>query len=426
VENTNTFTANNNGAEAAKTGSGSTFDLFGRSLFYVLSIELIVGGGGHLIDLGVVSIRMVLFALAMIVTVVYFVNGRRIAPDQMILTLGFMLMLGIGAVIGFINGSAFGAVWEDIKPQLYILLIPFLAFSITGPEVIRKLSGILRICAVAMAIPFIVVLLLMNTGLLPFLDFWRIAMATEEFFFRGEITFFYKGFLYLCIGFIFLIEGQAKKWQIAIVAFAIILTITRGFWVALLLTYGGYLLFFSGRNLRRVALGSGLVVSAVIIVVFGNYFISAVSKTIDREVPVTTTEHAPADPKPYLLGDRTHSDNERIRQINDVADRVTPVSAIIGHGLGQGIPTRPIHMEISYLEIFHKQGILGLVCWLLIFLVGVRKALAVRDDPASLPYFLSFVFVFAISLFNQFINNPIGLFIIMASIIAFDRLKTAR
>lgn len=402
--------------------SRSTLDPFARGLFYVLAVELIAGGGGHLIDLGTVSIRMVLFAAAMVVTVVYFLYGRRIPKDYMILTLGLPVILGVGAVIGYMNGSTLGNILEDIKPQLYILLLPFLAFSITNTAVVTKLGNIFRTCALAMAILYIILLILINTGVIPFLDFWNVATSTEEFFFRGEIAFFYKGFIYLCVGLIFLIEGRAKKWQVAIVLLAIVLTVTRGFWVALLLTYGSYRLAFAERNVRQIAIGALLVTSSILIAVYGNTLISSVSKTIDQ----TRASSIRGDAKPYLLGDRTHSDNERTRQLKQVAERVTPVSAIVGHGLGQGVPIRPVHMEISYLEIFHKQGIVGLTCWLLIFLTGVRRGIAVRHNRASIPFLISFVFVFVLSMFNQFVNNPIGLFIIMVSIVSFDRLENGK
>jgi len=331
-------------------------------------------------------------------------------------------MLILGTTIGVINGSAKALIREDVKPLLFFFLLPFFYFSITDVGTIGRLSAIFRYAGVGMAIAFILILLLIHTGVIPFLGFFNLVEPTVEFYFRGEITFFYKGFLYMCVGLIFLIEGRAKKWQIILVLIAIIFTVTRGFWMSLLLSYGLYYLIFQTKNVRLALRGAGLVILGVLVLLYSKDLIAGVSRTVDRQIGVTTRPGE--EPKPHLLGDRTHSDNERIREIRAVAERVTPVSAVIGHGFGQGTPTRPIHMEISYLEIFHKQGVAGLLCWLLIFLTGFRKFLNAREHPFSVPFFLSFVLAFIQSFANQFINNPIGLFLIMTAIISLDRMKS--
>jgi hypothetical protein len=264
-----------------------------------------------------------------------------------------------------------------------------------------------------MAVVFLGILVAIHSGIIPFLSFYHTVLDTGEFFFRGELTFFYKGFLYLCIGLIFLLEDKGRKWQIFVVVTAILLTVTRGFWLSLLLTYGAYYAVFSTKKIRAAI----LIVTASVLLIFGQDLIVTVSKTVDQEVHSRGNDAA----RPYLFGDRTHSDNERMRQIFQVRERVTPTSAIIGHGFGQGIAIRPIHMEISYLEIFHKQGIIGLAVWAAIFAYGVRQFLRLRSDPYSVPFFLSFVFVFIQSLSNQFINNPIGLFMIIITLSYFEK-----
>jgi O-antigen ligase len=74
-------------------------------------------------------------------------------------------------------------------------------------------------------------------------------------------------------------------------------------------------------------------------------------------------------------------------------------------------------MEISYLEIFHKQGILGLSIWAWLFAslwkrfyirIG-RDFKLINYKDETFAFFISAAFMFAISLTNPFINSPMGL-----------------
>ena len=47
------------------------------------------------------------------------------------------------------------------------------------------------------------------------------------------------------------------------------------------------------------------------------------------------------------LENREESDSVRLITIDQVFDRITWWSLLIGHGFGQGVPERPAHMEIS-------------------------------------------------------------------------------
>jgi hypothetical protein len=171
---------------------------------------------------------------------------------------------------------------------------------------------------------------------------------------------------------------------------------------------------------------------AAMIAGFGKDAIAYVSKTIDRsakqiENPERETENSKRtriqSANENLLGDRSTSDAGRIVQVEEVAERITVLSVLIGHGFGMGIPARPVHMEISYLEIFHKQGIIGLLFWGVLLFMLIKKYMAAVPSQMGDAFFFSSVFVFFQSLTNQFINNPIGLSITLLSLVALDHLK---
>jgi hypothetical protein len=416
----------------------------GRSLskitFYLLIAviaELAIGGGGRIFAIGPVSLRMVLFAAAMVVTGIHLLRGEKIADDYRNLLFAFVFLVAGGLINGVIHGSEKQFWWEDVKPLLYFLILPFFSFAIRGVSEVRTVAQTIKICSIILAGIFLLSLVAIHSGWIGFDDFYHAAIGTTEFFFRGEVTFFYKGFLYLCIGFIFIDFTQQKNRILlqVLLTVAILLTLTRGFVFALALTYA----VFSLLN-RKWWLATACVLVAALIVFSGKDLISYASKGLYSFQHMEQNASGPQDksgqsrfegknaespnvPDATLLGDREYSDSTRMRQLQEVRDSITFASFLVGHGLGMGIPIRPVHMEISYLEIFHKQGILGLTFWAVILFSLFKKYRETSGSPSANAFFFSALFVFFESLTNQFINNPIGLSMLLLAMVALDRLK---
>jgi hypothetical protein len=406
-------------------------------LFIVLFAELVLGGGGRLTAFGPISLRMGLFSMALLLTAVHIFVGEKIPIWYQKLLVIFIVVMIISLSIGIWSGAEKKFWWEDVKPLLYFFILPFFSVAVKTQAQVETVVKLIKVSAIAQATIFFCLLLLIHTGVMPFLDFYKPAIETGEFFFRGEITFFFKGFVYLCIGFIFIQFTQKRNrafWLIFILL-AIILSFTRGFLLALALTYASYF-FMKGAWWKVITLST----AALAILVIGSDLIGFASEKIDSlkrgefentavaqnatstSANIAVKVKVPS-PNSTLLGDREFSDAGRIDQIREVYDGVTPLSLLIGHGFGIGIPSRQVHMEISYLEIFHKQGILGLLFWGIIVLTLFVKYRAAISSPLSDAFFLSAIFVFFQSLTNQFINNPIGLSMILLTIVVLDLLK---
>jgi hypothetical protein len=389
-------------------------------LFIILIAELMLGGGGRLLAIGPVSLRMFLFGLAMIVTLVHLFFEQRIPSDYKRLVMAFFIMLSIGLLTGIINGAEKKYWWEDIKPLLYFLILPFFAIAVKGTNEIHSTVKLIKFSALIQAVAFFVLLLCIHTGVIAFHYFYYAVVKREEFFFRGELTFVYKGFLYLSIGYIFVAFTQ-KKGKTALLIFiflAILFTFTRGFILALALTYALYYVM----NALWWKFGAIMAIS-ILILFSGKDLIGHLSKTIDNFYATEKLETS-SNANTSLLGDREFSDSGRINQIEQVKKCVTPVSFLIGYGFGNGIPSRPVHMEISYLEIFHKQGILGLLFWGILLVMLFKKYKRAISTPIADAFFFSTIFVFFQSLTNQYINNPIGLSITLLTLVVLDKLKS--
>jgi len=395
---------------------------FTKVLFIVLLAELALGGGGRLTAIGPISLRMILFALALATAAIHFIKGKRIASDYAGLLLFFSIVAAVGLLLGISSGANRAFWWEDIKPLLYFLILPFFSLAITDAATIERTSIILKASGVIQALAFFALLLLIHLHVVPFLSLYRVFIRTEEFFFRGELTFTYKGFIFLCIGFLFLhfTGGKYKFLLMGFVLIAILLTVTRGFWLALLGTYSIYYFIKSVSSSKVKAVLFAL--CALAVVIGGKALVGKVSETID-EVRAENTGTQNSAPKATLLGDRTYSDEGRFEQIKEVTERITFSSVLVGHGFGNGVPARPVHMEVSYLEIFHKQGLLGLAFWAFLFWLLLKKYRSAPESGLRNALFFSALFIFLQSLTNQYINNPIGLSMILLSIVCLDVLK---
>jgi hypothetical protein len=384
-------------------------------LFVLVIVELAIGGGGRLMGIGPVTLRMILFGLAVCTSIIYFIKGRKINKEYLILIFSFVILSMVGLLLGKNSGAERTFWWEDIKPLLYFFILPFFYFAVLDLKTMQLAASIFKASGIFLALCFFLILILIHTGTIPFLVFYHAVIDTKEFFFRGELTFFYKGFLFLCIGFLFFYftGGRYKIIWMVVIGVAIILTVTRGFWFALLATFAAA--YFSQFKLKSVVFA----LLALSVILVGQIFISETSQVIHS---IKKQRDQPTDElrKSALLGDRSYSDEGRFQQVKEVVQAVTFQSSIIGHGLGVGIQTRPVHMEISYLEIFHKQGLLGLVFWFSVFWMLLTKYRSSKRDHFCNAFFFSGLFVFIQSLTNQYVNNPIGLSIVLLSIVCLD------
>ncbi len=364
----------------------------------VMLLELFMGGGGRNLEFGEFTLRMYLFFFLLPLGAVALV-ARRIVDKYLIeLLLLFTFVMLLAVFIGFYNDARTKYVYLDVKPLSYFFVVVFFYTAIRRIKHVKLVLQLLKFSAVVMALFYLICFVMINLQLLDFNSFYERMSISGEFFFRGEIAFFYKGFLYLGIGFIvFFSESKKRSKFIALLIFAtLVLTFTRGFIVALVITYSAYYLLTRLHSYKTI-----LVITFSIILIGGILIYFSF----------------------YEIGDKDLSNYFRIAQTKQVMERITPFTLIWGHGFGIGVPAKPIHMEITYLEIFHKQGIIGLFFYAYLFvLISNAFNRAVRNGNGywAKPLFLAAMFVFAQSITNPFINNPIGMSMVLLSLVSLN------
>lgn len=360
-------------------------------------IEVILGGGGTIIKFGPLSLRMVLLVLCIIVSLFLVFDKRVLHFNVIIILLFFICTILLGSVIGFTNNAKMSFIVGDVKKLMgFLIVFPFSAI-LADYNNIEKFNNIILRYTKVLGFIFLLMLIVMNI-----VDFALIYVAysnigTDEIMFRGTRGFFYKGFLYLNIGLIFHILKFNKKGYINAIFFMVLIlfTFTRGFLLSLLITAVLYVLLFTNIKTKIKIYISICFASPVLV-----YLLFQVLKMFD---------------------DRAGSDSMRIIQIKQVIERINISSIFWGHGLGIGVPIRPVSMEIAFLEIFHKQGFMGLLFYIVLFVVICYNYFVIKSKKHKeiyKPYLLSVIFIYFQSMTNAFINNTIGItFVVLAFVL---------
>lgn len=367
--------------------------------FYVVIIEIVVGGSGRMIEFGALSFKMVLYAIAMVIS---FLSIKRDKVKLLVLLqMYFLIVVAFGILVGSFNGASTANIFEDVKPLLFILMVNYFTQNICNLDDVKRLGNIIKISSLIMAIIYLVVVAFLFLGIMNFEIFYAQQSEGSEVMFRNENLFFYKGFLYLGVGFFFCILSGKKIDQLfgIIIFAALCLTLTRGFIFMASGIYIFYIFFINKKRLPKIVVGA---IGIALLI----YLLPILYDT---------------------LGDKSDSDSIRVDTFHQVVEMISPFSVVFGNGFGNGVAIRPVHMEISYLEIFHKQGLLGLSFWFLLLFIIVRYYYLLKDKDLkyiALPFILSVFFTYLQSLTNPYINNPIGISIIVLSLVVLYKLNT--
>jgi len=379
--------------------SNFTLNFMLKLLFIPIFFELVIGGSGHYSELGPLTLRMFLYFIAVCLSLIFYFFGKSIKKNVVIIITSFTICCLLSIFIGFLNHAPISAILEDFKPLSFFYILPFFSLAIKSIDDINKINKIIKVGSVILALVYLLVILLLVTGKLDFLSFYGKQSEIGEVMFRNETLFFYKGFLYLCVGFFFFLLSKGKfNFLVLLLLFSsIVLTLTRGFILFTLIILIYYVFFISKNILLKWAV-SLIGLFAIIIL-----------------VPILFE----------TLGDKSDSDTARYVQIEQVISAIDPISFLIGHGFGVGVPIRKVHMELSFLEIFHKQGLIGISFWAGLFIhifIMYFNIKYKKYKELALPFLLSVVFIILQSMTNPYVNNPIGLTMILITIVVFSKL----
>jgi hypothetical protein len=433
---------------------------FEKILLTIFFVELFVGGGGRLIDFGVLSIRQVLFLLVLL-TFVYRIVKEKAYLNKNVNTLIRFNPVTIGvyaliisfiasAAIGFMKGHPVSIIVMDFFRVSYVAVYFPLAYYISNQRfTLSRIITLLKYSALAVAIFTIMIDLLGKTvfaaDFYPFYVFMNTIM-NDDLFFRPSNSVFYKSHFFVLIGLILslnqLLNKKYSKLDIAIVILAsisILWSETRGFLLAFMLSVFMIIILdvkvivdpirgLSSKIKKLVQSQQFIkkfVISMLVLVAVPFMY---KYMTLER-FEVATVQHTPGDveveEQPEVNDVSVNARMEFIVASKEIL--MQPSNLIFGTGYGSEVAGRTDGLEMSFLDILVEQGLIGLAIWFFLFLIVYlnyysaykkgQKLTAVEISLLSV-----FMGVLLLTNINPFINNPIGIsfFLIMLVI---SRLK---
>jgi hypothetical protein len=358
-------------------------------LYTVTLFELFLGGGGRLIEVGPLTLRMILFG--MLVTIGGAICFKRYrSGDGVLLALELVLAFFIVHLPALIMGDWRGADIADIVPEaqqpLYWLVAPVFAYVLQSPDMVRRTATVAKASGIILAITYILIVAGILTGKIDFGQLYRKLHDSGEIVARSETYLFYKGFLYLGIAIIFFVATRSKYWVVSscLLGLALVMTLTRGFVLSTSLS----LLLLLAVQRRTVALGIGV----------GVVFVAALFLLV----------LLPGD---ALISGRAISNVQRLDDMRYMLDHVSASTIFFGEGFGTLINGRA-STENTFLWALWRMGIAGLVFWLMpliLCLYYFRRIPSRGSNGLACAYFFGVILVYLQTTTNPYLNNPIGL-----------------
>ena len=366
---------------------------------YLLMMEVFLMGSGQDIHVtGFLTLRMVNFIVAMFISLRFLILSGEFPKGILMIVIAFTLPLVLSLLTANIVDSDMSLVFDDIKPILYFYMIFFYYYVSSSEKIIQRAFDILLLAAKIMAVLYLIYVLLTDVfHIIPYAVAYQTLDAMNSFMFRGiGSAVYYKGFVFLPIAAVGFFREKKYVWLI-LTSLAIYFSFTRGLY--LLLLFGILCFYFRTRHIDIVKIVTLVLVGLLLYVAAEQFGIFSFEQS--------------------FMDNREESDYTRVAIINQVYDAITWWSAIIGHGFGYGIAERSSYMEISYLDIFHKQGIFGLTVWLMLLasVVYLGKSASKKYKETADFWVTAVLMVYLQSFFNPYINNPMGLTVILMGLV---------
>lgn len=209
------------------------------------------------------------------------------------------------------------------------------------------------------------------------------------------MTFLFKAIVYVAAGvFFFLFETNIYKRiaYIALMLITIAFTLTRGVWLSVFLVLSLYYFWkYKDKN----------VIKSIMVSLFLVFCGVGGVLLISEILPTAQISNA-----------------LRLKDFHRFSELFSISSALLGNGLGAEILGRN-QIEINYINIYYKLGILGLVFWFspLFYIYTQTRRLNTHTLQLAIPFILSTLFVYFVSLPHQFLTNSIGMTIVLVTMV---------
>jgi hypothetical protein len=413
-------------------------------------------GGGHFIEIGPLTPRMLLILVALAASVPLLLkNATKLLKNPVcIAVLLFLVYLAFSAVRGYVRQNRMDVWMSDIKGFAWLFLIPVFMVVLNNKQRFRTVLNCILVGAVIQAVLVFVinvVCTMVYRGIAIFYSpMMDMQFGTVSIISSNLYRIFMRSNPYMVVACAVAVYRQVEskklnKWYIAVTVLclnALLLSFTRSVYgcvfVVLVCVAVAVLWLHKDRlvHLLKVVAVTGvftfLLVFSQEFVLGGNYLNFAVSRVLGTEVQQSLvvslrseildwiTVDDPVGP-PAMDDAVMQEDYVDLTEISDELRRNTQreLMAIIkdhwvlGDGLGASAPCRNGPDEYFYLDVLARMGIVGLFLYLLPFgcilwrVLRRKKELdSFKDGVAALCGLMGF---WAITWFNPWMNAVLGI-----------------
>lgn len=440
---------------------------FEKCLLFLLFFELFAGGGGRFFAFGPLSIRQFLFILLFITFAIRFIRSRDTRkeilsyfspPKLAVVIVPFLLgaWILVSAFIGIAHHNAISLVATDVLRVIYLITILPLIYYVGEKRFSRKnLVTTLMVAGLVISIITITIGLIgksMNVD--SFYYFYQDInhLFPADLYFRPSRGVFHKShFLVLfavIVASVNIIERNAPKLQYFVLLFgsiSLILSETRGLFIGYAIGLFVYILtnlviyIFGDRTslvINKKMMVRRIVFLVIALSVTGFFFKNSTIARFSNDEPSTSIRNKNKNHRqrrpPEEINDESF--NVRILLMNQSLKIIesSKTNALLGNGYGTVIAKRKGAIEMSLVDIWVEQGIVGVVLWVSFTLLPlyyyfryflIRK----RLDNLSIALMACTLAMLAITNINPFLNSPIGMgFLVPVIVLAFKRFNSAK
>lgn len=374
-------------------------------LAYILLIDMVLGGSGHLIEFGGISIRLIFLGSAILVGAVGTIRKNKI--NRLQVTAIFMILF---YTFCFIKGWAYNN--KDVSANLYLgyltILVSFYFINCMNIYLMHKLIKLFRILSIILSLEIIVLWLycwLMGpSNVYSYVNPVLIDKGIGFMDVLGKYPrIFFKDAVFVSIGMFFEVaeifnNGYSINKIVPLIIYivAIIFSFSSGFYLFSLIGVLVLLFLYHKISLKEIVI---ILVCFIIIFLINNKY---------GIMNILTSRYSEAY-NPFYF---------RLRQFNNILSALF-YSPIIGYGFGKEIMIeygnylKPrARFENQWGELLLCAGILGLLLYVYHIIQTckmLKRKFKLNDKSIYIPLYTSIIFLCLLSFTNPYMNNAIGL-----------------
>ena len=430
-------------------------DHFSIILLCAVMFDSCIFGAGELISVGPLGFRQILLVLLGIscIPVMWERKKELISSKYSWPIIGFVVWMVFCAYIGIQNQNT--QVSVDFNAFVYLIFVPLAMVTLNSKPRIQLLMKLMVLGSLILAvitIGHLIVYLIDRDFLLKLADLeLELNLARIGPISQKIPRIYFLSALYMIAGcafsFYFLTMQNDRKhtWLYCLTpglsVFALMISYTRsvflGIFAAVVVVVVYVIIAMDKQALKRFVkqLCTAVAVFAIVTITFSaitetnylKYVFSRISvSSVDTgatEPSDGTTPEFPEPSNPISEEEKQQDAYNSLTQLSDERRAVTireslqdiKASPLIGHGLGYTVASRPDGNEYSYLDLWLKTGIIGLLLYFTPFIMIVvdlfrQKNNTICTRNEKVVWFAFLLGIMGYSIFNPYINSALGIF----------------